>query len=37
MTKPTPVHSFVSNIIGGALLYQRASALGIETTELEDP
>lgn len=37
MNKTTPVHSFVSNVIGGALLYQRASARGIDTTELEDP
>ena len=37
MNKTTPVHSFVSNVIGGALLYQRAHAQGIDTTELEDP
>ena len=37
MTRPTPVHAFVSNVIGGALLYQRAHARGIDTTELEDP
>jgi len=37
MNKTTPVHSFVSNVIGGALLYQRAHALGIATTELENP
>ena len=34
MTKPTPVHAFVSNVIGGALLYQRAHARGIDPTEL---
>jgi hypothetical protein len=37
MNKPTPVHAFVSSVIGGALLYQRANALGIETTEFENP
>ncbi|MFZ9127046.1 MAG: hypothetical protein ACO22W_10670 [Steroidobacteraceae bacterium] len=36
MTRTTPVHAFVSNVIGGALLYQRAHARGIDTTELED-
>lgn len=37
MTRTTPVHAFVSNVIGGVLLYQRAHARGIDTTELEDP
>lgn len=37
MTRPTPVHAFVSNVIGGALLYQRAHARGIDPTELEAP
>jgi hypothetical protein len=37
MNKTTPVHSFVSNVIGGALLYQRAHARGIDPTELEAP
>lgn len=37
MNKTTPVHEFVSNAIGGSLLYQRAHALGIDPAELENP
>jgi len=39
MTKATytPVHAFFSNVIGGALIYQRAHARGIDPAELEVP
>jgi hypothetical protein len=37
MTDPTPVHTFVTNVIGGSCLVQRARTVNCDTSCLEDP
>lgn len=37
MTATTPLHSLVSNVIGGSTLVQRARKRGFDTEVLEDP